>query len=94
MINLPTNQQVSLRVALEIVPYFDGSSKVPLTIFIEVCKEAKEIVPNAEGKEKGQQGRFLGQTPIVLEVRGFSLISESHNSLQGFFSKSDFIKRN
>ena len=35
--------------ALEIVPYFDGSNKVPLTIFIEVCKEAKEMVPNAEG---------------------------------------------
>ena len=39
--NLPTNQQVSLRDALEIVPYFDGSSKVQLTIFIEACKDAK-----------------------------------------------------
>ena len=29
IMNLPTNQQVSLRHALEIVPYFDGSSKVP-----------------------------------------------------------------
>ena len=48
MINLPTNQQVSLRDVLEIVPYFDGSSKVPLTLFIEACKEAKEMVPNAE----------------------------------------------
>ena len=46
--NLPTNQQVSPRDALEIVPYFDGSSKVPLTLFIETCKEAKEMVPNAE----------------------------------------------
>ena len=41
MMNLPTNQHVSLRDALEIVPYFDGSSKVPLTLFIEACKEAK-----------------------------------------------------
>ena len=46
--NLPTNQQVSVRDALEIVLYFDGSSKVLLTIFIEACKEAKEMVPNAE----------------------------------------------
>ena len=33
MMNLPTNQQVSLRDSLEIVLYFDGSSKVPLTLF-------------------------------------------------------------
>ena len=33
--NLPTNQQISQQDALEIVPYFDGSSKVTLTIFIE-----------------------------------------------------------
>ena len=46
--NSPTNQQVSLRDSLEIVPYFDGSSKVLLIIFIEPCKEAKEMVPNAE----------------------------------------------
>ena len=38
MMNLPTNQQVSLRDALEIVPYFDGSSRIPLTLFIEACK--------------------------------------------------------
>ena len=31
MMNLSTNQQVSLRNALEILPYFDGSSKVSLT---------------------------------------------------------------
>ena len=49
IMNLPTNKQVSLRDALEIVPFFDGSSKVPSTIFIEACKEAKEMVPNAEG---------------------------------------------
>ena len=42
MMNLPTNQQVSLRDALEIVPYFDGSSKVPITIFIEACKAEKK----------------------------------------------------
>ena len=48
MTNLLTNQQVSLRDALEIVPHFDGSSKVPLTLFIEACKKAKEMVPNAE----------------------------------------------
>ena len=48
IMNLPTNQQVSLRDALEIVPYFDGSSKKPLKIFIEACKEAKEMVLNAE----------------------------------------------
>ena len=67
MINLPTNQQVSLRDALEIVPYFDGSSKVPLTIFIEACKEAKEMVPIAEGnlvklfrsKLTGEARRFI-----------------------------------
>ena len=48
IMNLPTNQQVSLRDALEIVPYFDGSSKIPLTLFIEACKKTKEMVPNAE----------------------------------------------
>ena len=45
MMNLPTNQQVFPRDALEIVPYFDGSSKVPLTIFIEACKEPKKWSP-------------------------------------------------
>ena len=49
IMHLPTNQQVSLRDAWVIVPYFDGSSKVLLTIFIEARKEATEIVPNAEG---------------------------------------------
>ena len=34
MTNLPTNQQKSLRDALENVQYFNGSSKVPLTIFM------------------------------------------------------------
>ena len=48
MTNLPTNQQVCLRDALKIVPYFDESSEVPLTFFIEACKGAKEIVLNAE----------------------------------------------
>ena len=47
MMNLPANQQVSLRGVLEIVPYFDGSSKVPLSIFGQVCKEVKEMVPIA-----------------------------------------------
>ena len=35
MMNLPKNQQLSLGDALEIVPYFDESSKIPLTILIE-----------------------------------------------------------
>ena len=47
---LPTNQQVSLRDALEIVSYFDGSNKVPLPVFIEACEETEEIVLNAEGE--------------------------------------------
>ena len=47
---LSINQQVSLRDAFEIVLYFDGSSKVPLPTFIEACKVAKEMVPNAEEK--------------------------------------------
>ena len=46
--NLSTNQQVSLRDALKVVPYLDGSSKVPLTIFIEAFTEAKKMVPNGE----------------------------------------------
>ena len=40
---------MSLRDALETASYFDGSSKVPLPIFIEAYKEAKEMVQNAEG---------------------------------------------
>ena len=39
---------MSLRNALEVVPYFEGSSKVPLSVFIAACKKAKEMVPNAE----------------------------------------------
>ena len=49
MMNLRKNQQVSLRNTSEIVQYFDESSKLPLTIFIEACKEAKEMIRNADG---------------------------------------------
>ena len=42
--NIPNNQQVSLRDALEIVPIFDGRS-VPLVHFIEGCGEAKQMLP-------------------------------------------------
>ena len=39
-VNVPNNQQVSLRDALEIVPVFDGWS-VLLVHFIDGCEEAK-----------------------------------------------------
>ena len=42
MMNLPTNQQVSLRDALEIVPYFDGSSKVPHTFLLRLAGKPKK----------------------------------------------------
>ena len=41
--NIPHNQQVSLRNALEIVPIFDGRS-VPLLHFIGGCEEAKQML--------------------------------------------------
>ena len=81
MMNLPTNQQVSLRDALEIVPYFDGSSKVPLTIFIEACKEAKKIVSNAEANlVKLLRSKLTGEARRCI-------IGNYHNNLEDFISK-------
>ena len=81
MMNLPTNQQVSLRDALEIVPYFDGSSKVPLTIFIEACKEAKEMVPNAEANlVKLLRSKLTGEARRCI-------IGNYYNNLEDFISK-------
>ena len=79
--NLPTNQQVSLRDALEIVPYFDGSSKVTLTIFIEACKEAKEMVPNAETNLV-----TLLTSKLTGEARR-CIIGNYYNNLEDFISK-------
>ena len=79
--NLPTNQQVSLRDALQIVPYFDGSSKVPLTILIEACKEAKEIVPNAEANlVKLLRRKLAGEARRCI-------IGNYYNNLEDFISK-------
>ena len=81
MMNLPTNQQVYLRDALEIVPYFYGSSKVPLTVFIEVCKEAKEMVPNAE-----RNLVKLLSSKLTGEARR-CIIGNYYNNLEDFISK-------
>ena len=81
IMNLPTNQQVSLRDALQIVPYFDGSSKVPLTIFIEACKEAKEIVSNAE-----ENLVKLLKSKHTVEARRY-IIGNYYNNLEDFISK-------
>ena len=79
--NLTTNQQVSLRDALEIVPYFDGSSKVPLTIFIEACKEAKEMIPNAEANlVKLLRSKLIGEARRCI-------IGIYYNNLEDFISK-------
>ena len=81
MINLPTNQQVSLRDSLETVPYFDGSSKVPLTIFIEGCKEAKEMVPNAEANlVKLLRSKLTGEASRCI-------IGNYYNNLEEFILK-------
>ena len=81
MTNLPTNQQVSIRDALAIVPYFDGSSKIPLTIFIEACKEAKEIVLNAEANLV-----TLLRSKLTGEARR-CIIGNDYNNLEDFISK-------
>ena len=81
MMNLPTNQQVSLRDVLEIVPCFDGSSKVPLTLFIKACKEAKEIVPNAE-----ENLVKLLRSKLTEEARR-CIIGNYYNNLEDFISK-------
>ena len=63
------------------MPYFDGSSKVPLTIFIEACKEAKEMVPNAEANlVKLLRSRF------TVEARRY-IIGNYYNNLENFISK-------
>ena len=78
MMNLPKNQQLSLGDALEIVPYFDESSKIPLTILIEAWKEAKEIVPNAEGNlVKLLRSKLTDEARCIIEnhYNNFKLIS-------------------
>ena len=81
MINLPKNQRVSLRDALEIVPYFDGSSNLPLPIFIEACKEAKEMLPNAEGNlVKLLRSKLTGEARRCI-------IGNYYNNLEDFISK-------
>ena len=81
MMNSPTNQQVSLRDALEIVPYSDGSSKVPLTIFIEACREAKEMVLNA----KANLVKLL-RSKLIGEARR-CIIGNYYNNLEDLISK-------
>ena len=79
--NLPTNQQVSLRDASGIVPYFDGPSKVPLTIFIKACKEAKEMIPNAEGNlVTSLRNKLTGEARRCI-------IGNYYNNLEDFISK-------
>ena len=81
MTNSPTNQLVSLRDDLEIVPYFYGSSKVPLTIFIEACKEAKEMVPIAEASlVKLLRRKLTGEAKRCI-------IGNYYNDLEDFISK-------
>ena len=47
---IPNSQQVSLRDALEVVPFFDGSY-VSLSHFIEGCMEAKAMRPTPAAQE-------------------------------------------
>ena len=88
MMNLPTIQQVSLQDSLEIVPYFDGSSKVPLTIFIEACKKVKEMVLNEEGNLiKLLRNKLTGEARRCI-------MENYYNNLDDFISKHDFMKMN
>ena len=47
---IPNIQQVSLRDTLEVVPLFEGSN-IPLSHFIEVCMEAKAMLPTPAAQE-------------------------------------------
>ena len=81
MTNLPTNQQVSPRDALEIIAYFHGSSKVPLTIFIEAWKEEKEMVPNKEANlVKLLRSKLTGEARRCI-------IGNIYNNLEDFIRK-------
>ena len=63
------------------IPHFEGSSKVALTIFIDACKEAKEMVLNAEGNLVK-----LLRSKITGEARR-CIIGNYYNNLQDFISK-------
>ena len=63
------------------MPYFDGSSKVPLTIFIEAGKEAKEMVPNS----KANLVKLL-RSKLTGEARR-CMIGNYYNNLEEFISK-------
>ena len=90
--NLPTNQQVSLRDALEIVPYFDGSNKVPLTIFIEACKEAKEMVPNAEANLiKLLRSKLTGEARRCISGNYYNNLDDFISKLKTFFAPSKTV---
>ena len=63
------------------MPCFDGSSKVPLTLFIEACKEAKEMVPNAEANlVKLLRSKLTGEARRCI-------IGNYYNDLEDFISK-------
>ena len=85
MMKLPTNQQLRPRDALKIVPYFKRSSEVPLTIFIEACKGAKEIVTNAEGNLVKLLRRNLTGEARRCIIRNY------YNNLEDLISKLNTI---
>ena len=49
-IAIPNSQKVSIRDALEVIPFFDGSN-IPLSHLIEGCMDAKAMLPTPAAQE-------------------------------------------
>ena len=92
--NIPNNQQVSLRDALEIVPIFDGRS-VPLVHFIEGCEEAKQMLPPIPAVEQNLvkmiRSKIIGEARKCIYGMTFEKVDDLINRLKKIYSPSKTV---
>lgn len=81
-----SNPFVTLKYAVEAVPFFDGTN-IPLSYFIEGCEEAKSMLPKEAEPQftKVIRTRIVGEARRTIQDQNFSTISQLTKYLKQVF---------
>ena len=91
---LPNGQVVTLRDAVEVVPYFSGRN-IPITQFVDGCYEALSMLtPNAEGNlVKLIRTRLTGEAHRIIKGQSYDKISELITALKSVYAPIESVNQ-
>ncbi|KAJ8687774.1 hypothetical protein QAD02_023568 [Eretmocerus hayati] len=86
--------QVTLKDALKVVPEFDGH-RPPLSVFIEGCDEAKEMVgaANEPNLTRLLRSKLVGEARTAIQGQSFSTVEELKDFVKTIYAPAETVNQ-